>query len=550
MAAGGLASFGRLRVFTAIDERSAAFFAVGISNSFGRACAVITTSGTAVANLLPAAVEADRSSIPLLLITADRPYRLKNCGANQTLNQEDFLLPVCRFYLDGPKDGIHSCDAKYLTKLVDIAWEKAHHLKGPVHLNIAFEEPLHPSSQEQKEIWNQWQVNCLEKIKVTNLLQERNFVEKSLKTFPDLDHSKPGVVIVGPWRGSYKSLEVFNKVLNSWHSLSGWPIFADPLSGLASKQEGCIHYWDSLLHSGLDLPKEGLQVLRLGPMPVSRILEDWLLTIGCNQLLITEGESRNLDPLGLAIQWSSGFVNWFEERERIRSFKSESVLYNKSDWCRNWFIKDEIVKECLDELLPLHGPISEPALARWLPRILPKGLPIMMSASSPIRDCLTYSGESKLSRRYFSFRGASGIDGTLSLASGLAIHLGPLLLVTGDLAFLHDTNGWLLSHYIKSPLVVLLIDNGGGGIFRRLSLESSDRANITELFEMPQRVDHFQLVKAYGVPNRQVSCLEDLETALEWAFSKSGPVLLRVSANPSNDFKLRNKLLKEIQNAQ
>ena len=142
LAAGGLAARGLLTLTTAIDERSAAFHALGLSATSGRAVAVITTSGTAVANLLPAAVEADRSALPLLLLTADRPQRLKNCGANQTVNQEDFLESVCRAFMTGPIDGLHRLSQTQLQSLANKVWEQTLQHPGPVHLNLPFEEPL------------------------------------------------------------------------------------------------------------------------------------------------------------------------------------------------------------------------------------------------------------------------------------------------------------------------------------------------------------------------------------------------------------------------
>ena len=137
-AAGMLASQAKLQLVTAIDERSAAFLALGMATAHGRAVAVVTTSGTAVANLLPAAVEADRSCQPLLLLTADRPARLKNCGANQTVNQESFLLSACRWFASGAADGVHTQANNALNALAVQAWQQAQGAgagpPGAVHL--------------------------------------------------------------------------------------------------------------------------------------------------------------------------------------------------------------------------------------------------------------------------------------------------------------------------------------------------------------------------------------------------------------------------------
>ena len=140
-------------MITAIDERSAAFLALGLATGSGRAVAVVTTSGTAVANLLPAVVEADRSTQPLLLLTADRPRRLKNRGANQTVNQEEFLLSACRRVMTPSSDGLHGLEASALLECATDAWNWAHApMAGPVQLNLAFEEPLHASREEQQAL--------------------------------------------------------------------------------------------------------------------------------------------------------------------------------------------------------------------------------------------------------------------------------------------------------------------------------------------------------------------------------------------------------------
>tara|TARA_Y100001968_G_C19369125_1_gene724132 strand:- start:27 stop:578 length:552 start_codon:yes stop_codon:yes gene_type:complete len=164
LAAGGLVESYDLKLITSIDERSAAFLALGISTATGRATAVVTTSGSAVGNLLPAAIEADRSCQPLIFLTADRPERLKNCGANQTVNQEEFLKPVCRWVEQCSPQGFHLCSLPDLEELVNRVWTSSHEFPGPVHCNIPFEEPLHPSLFEQKAIWNNWQPKPLQKI--------------------------------------------------------------------------------------------------------------------------------------------------------------------------------------------------------------------------------------------------------------------------------------------------------------------------------------------------------------------------------------------------
>ena len=170
----------------------------------------------------------------------------------------------------------------------------------------------------------------------------------------------------------------------------------------------------------------------------------------------------------------------------------------------------------------------------------------MLASSSPIRDWLSYSGEGAFTRRCFGFRGASGIDGTLSMGMGLSIIMGRMILVTGDLALLHDTNGWLFSKDKNISLIVIMIDNGGGGIFNQLNIDTIQEGDFKEIFLMPQQVCHLTLAKAYGLKYKQVACLDDLEQAIEWSFSLSTNVLIRVCTNSVEDHKLRVSLREDL----
>ena len=540
-AAGLLASSGQLQLNTAIDERSAAFLALGLATAGGSAVAVVTTSGTAVANLLPAVIEADRSCQPLLVITADRPIRLKACGANQTVNQEDFLRPACRWCGNGAPEGLHAMASPAVLELAAMAWSPAHGADqaaaGPVHLNLPVEEPIHAPLQEHQPL-----LDAVLARKKASLFPLRPSTIQSNRDVPRLDPSRPGVVIAGPWRGLAQDLSAHQQAVRSWLVCSGWPLLADPLSALPVDLPGRLHHWDLQLEQIIS--PEPLQVLRLGPLPASRRLEVWLQRSAGDQVLITEGEPRYLDPLGLATQWSGGFAAWCSAQPLDQA--SRPLSADHSAWLR----RDQALGLWLEEQLVSEGPVSEPALAFQLADLLPPGLPVMLAASSPVRDWLTWSGRAGSDRRCFSFRGASGIDGTLSLAMGLALETGPMLLVTGDLALLHDSNGWLHGQSDGPPLVVLLIDNGGGGIFQQLPIEQASPKRFDALFAMPQRVNPIALAAAHGVPGRSIAVIDDLPEALSWALAQQGPVLLRVCTDRHADAAFRRKLRSAAQNVE
>ena len=546
LAAASLSRKKELTLITSIDERSAAFLALGISAASGDVTGVITTSGSAVANLLPAAVEADRSCHPLLFLTADRPFRLKECGANQSVNQQDFLKSVCRHFDESPREGIHLISKEKLISLVEKSFEMANKMPGPVHLNLAYEEPLHSCAIEQKKVLDGWKINGFLRDEITSRKDEIINDFLSLK-IPKLDPFSLGIIIVGPWRGKAEQLLSFRMALKKWQNLTGWPIFADPLSGVKNNQEGLINHWDLLFKIDFFENIKEIQVLRLGPLPSSRELQLWLEKPGKIQLLITEGDYRNLDPIGGSTQFSEGFSYWVDKFFEGISKKTTSDKENISKKFTSKLINyDSFTNDWLDKRLFRNGLISEPALARILPRLLPYSIPVMLASSSPIRDWLSYSGQAAFSRRCFGFRGASGIDGTLSMGMGLSIILGRMVLVTGDLALLHDTNGWLFSKDRNISLIVILIDNGGGGIFNQLNIDEIQQGDFEEIFLMPQEVCPLTLVKAYGVKYRQVACLDDLEEAIQWSFSLSTNVLIRVCTNSVEDHKLRVSLRDDL----
>lgn len=535
MAAGLLEEADALELHTAVDERSAGFLALGMATATGTPVAVVTTSGSAVANLLPAAVEADRSCQPLILISADRPIRLKNCGANQTVNQEEFLRPVCRWVGSGPLEGLDQLDAPALAQLALTAW--SHSLSstsaapGPVHLNLPFDEPLHASREDQQQLSVGLQTQP-----TSQPLSQPALTHEG--TVPRLNPHRPGVVVAGPWRGLASALPAYQRAVRSWCSASGWSVLADPLARLSEDCPGCLPHWELQLEQWS--PQEPLQVLRLGPLPASRRLERWLQSIPSTQVLVSEAEPRRLDPLGIATQFCGGVVAWLEQHS----------LSPTKAWASS--LQDP-VGPWLDRQLPLAGAVNEPALARGLAQLLPAGLPLMLAASSPVRDWLTWSGSCPGSRSgsrpCFSFRGASGLDGTLSLAMGLALKQGPLVLVCGDLALLHDSNGWLHAAGRRIPLLVLLIDNAGGGIFQQLTIPAEPQQRFSRLFAMPQAVDPLALAAAHGIPGRRISCLEDLDPALAWGLAQEGPALLRVCTDAHADAALRQRLRAGAQNA-
>jgi 2-succinyl-5-enolpyruvyl-6-hydroxy-3-cyclohexene-1-carboxylate synthase len=334
-----------------------------------------------------------------------------------------------------------------------------------------------------------------------------------------LDPDQPGVVVAGPWRGMPQDWNGYLMALRRWLERTGWVLLADSLSGLRGV-EGLeqVAAYDLLLdcqRPNLD----GRQVLRLGPLPASRRMQRWLERCAGHQVLLSEGDPRPLDPLGrVCHQRPMGLEAWVNQLPPAlwqQQPSKESFAYS-----RLWSQLETEAQQLLDREL---GPgFSEPALARQLSRLLPPGVPVVLANSSPVRDWESFVDAAGPPRPVFGFRGASGIDGTLSLACGVAEALGQAVLITGDLALLHDSHGWLWRQQLQGRLTVLLLNNNGGGIFEQLPIriEPEQVMDFERLFAMPQAVDPIALAAAFGVPGRRPQQVADLGADLAWALQQ------------------------------
>lgn len=541
---------GGLRLYTAIDERSAAFFALGLGRASGQPAAVITTSGTAVANLLPAAVEADYGTIPLLLLSADRPARLKGCGANQSVNQEQFLAGSCRWLGAGDPGGLAAMAPAELEALAHRGWAAARgdgpgRYAGPVHLNLPFDEPLHADGAELTRLASALAAGPPPP-PAAGAAAEVPAGGPVLggPAGTGLDPDRPGVVVAGPWRGEPAGWGAHVEALRLWQRRSGWPVLADALSGLRGLPDlDTVNAYDLILSEGArgdGAAAAGLQVLRLGPLPASRRLQRWLAAQGGPQVLVSEGDRRQLDPLGVVREQAcAGLAAWLAQQQQPSGTgdASEASLALAGRWRR----AEAAVQALLERQLATE--VGEPALARRLSRLLPEGLPVLLANSSPVRDWESFADPAAPPRPMHGFRGASGIDGTLSSACGLAESLGALVLVSGDLALLHDSNGWLWRPQLRGRLTVVLIDNGGGGIFEQLPIRTRPAAalDFERLFAMPQPLDPLALAAVHGVPGRRLESLDALEDALAWALAQP-LALLVVPTDRRKDAVLRQRL--------
>ena len=452
-----------------VDERSAAFFALGLAKAENRPVALIATSGSAIANWAPAAVEADMARVPLLLLSADRPPELHDCGANQTMDQSRlFGVHARAFHALPPPEA----RADWLPAFAARAFNASRFpLPGPVHINIPLREPLTPAGPTPSGA-----SKAAPLIHTGRIAPDPGTVEQlgALLT-------GAGVIVCGP---ELLSAEARDAILALARRL-GAPVFADLLSGLrfGAPEDGAV-----LAHPDAVARKMPPfdWALRLGGAPVCRATSDWLRARrGATQIVVADG-ARPADP----------------DRTATHVIHADPALLCESltgraappAWAQSLEKQDRAAARAAEAACADDRPF-EGALLRRLLAALPEATPVFLANSLTIRSAEWFAGRSAHAPKIFGNRGLSGIDGNLSTALGIACALGPGLAVLGDLAFLHDLNALALMKAGK--LTVLLLDNRGGGIFDHLAqaaLPEFEQGWIT-----PQAYDPAAIAKGFGL---------------------------------------------------
>ncbi|MGD1857575.1 MAG: 2-succinyl-5-enolpyruvyl-6-hydroxy-3-cyclohexene-1-carboxylic-acid synthase [Leptolyngbyaceae cyanobacterium] len=494
-----------------LDERSAAFFSLGCAKRLHQPVVLVCTSGTAGANFYPAIIEAQESHVPLVVFTADRPPELRDCGSGQTIDQQKLFGGFVNWYTEMAVPNTSLLN--YVRQTMVHAWHRALSPKpGPVHINGPFRDPLSPVSSPTDV-----QLNESEFFSAVfpRTLKHSTAPQLPKKLWEHWSQTKKGIIIAGPAQPQNPH-QYCQSVANLSQSL-GWPILAEGLSPLRNYQSlnpYLISTYDCLLrssNSSKQLAPE--QVIQLGPLPTSKIVRQWLQRYQPLTWQVTSHPS-NVDPLHGRTYPIEVSVEAFGAQSPIRSFDSNR---NVSEYCQQWISCEKKLRQKLTKCLqsiedPFEGKIS------WLlSQYLPKESVLVVANSMPVRDIESFwQPNDRHIQPYFN-RGANGIDGTLSASMGIAHGYSNSVLLTGDLAFLHDINGLLNHRYIKGKLTILVINNQGGGIFEMLPI-SEFEPPFEEYFATPQAVDLLELSKAYGVQHSLIrswdgliECLKELQ---------------------------------------
>ena len=491
-----LAEHTRIEAIPVLDERSAAFFALGFAQRTRVATILVCTSGTAVANYFPALVEAHYSHIPLLVLTADRPPDLRACAAGQVIDQQKIFggYPYLYQEIALPSGELESL--RYLRQTLIQAWRRSlTPIPGPVHLNFPFKVPLIPEGKSADvPVWSQLNkesfFSCVKPIaEVAPILSASEEVDALMKM---MKATQRGLIVVGP--AHPKDPLRFVQAVTTLATYSGWPVLADSLSPLRNHANPyLVVYYDKLVHDNSWASQQIPEcVLSVGCLPTSNRLRQWLAAQEEVVTWVLSCGVDNCDALHRKARFLSLAVEDLAVRIPLRTRKKPSP------YCQRWLKADQSACAATDNVLRDCGFWFEGKVMWLLSRRLPQGTPVFVANSSPVRDMEYFWRKNE--RRYLPFfnRGANGIDGIVSSALGVAHRGAPTVLVVGDLAFLHDTNALLLHQHFKGGLTIILIQNHGGGIFETLPI--SGRSDYFEpFFATPQQVNLKKLNAAYGI---------------------------------------------------
>ncbi|MCZ6673396.1 MAG: 2-succinyl-5-enolpyruvyl-6-hydroxy-3-cyclohexene-1-carboxylic-acid synthase [Verrucomicrobia bacterium] len=524
------AAHGNIEAIPVLDERSAGFFALGLAKQNHKPVALVCTSGTAAANYFPAVIEASESRVPLLVLTGDRPPELRDCGAGQTIDQIRLYgnYPVFQEEMELPNNA--PGDLENLKHKIVAAYKQA--LSGPVHLNCPFRDPLSPIEDGSTDA-----VPELGESFFSNVLAPQN-VEKKASDPISISRRK-GIIICGTEMP--EDPESYCAHVSQLSQESDWPVLADglsPVRNYAHLQKSLVTTYDLLLrNSNLRETLRPEYVIALGPLPTSKELRKWL-TESAGEMYHVNRTGKNLDPTGTVVQVLDVPV---EDVASCFSFIEQA----DRDYVDNW---SQFHLKAIDALTAAFNAEDaqsfEGSIAWKLPQYLPTGTPVFVASSMPIRDVEYFWPSNGNEFQMYASRGANGIDGTLSTALGVAFENQPSILLTGDLAFLHDSNGLLIRQKFKGHLTIILINNRGGGIFNHLPV-SQFEPPFEEFFATPQDVDLKPLVESTGCDYVKLDRLDDLPGMVS-TLPKSGIRVIEVETDRHRDSEYRRKIFKEI----
>ncbi|MBI5157117.1 MAG: 2-succinyl-5-enolpyruvyl-6-hydroxy-3-cyclohexene-1-carboxylic-acid synthase [Acidimicrobiia bacterium] len=506
------------------DERSSAFFALGIARTTGRPVLIVTTSGTAAAELHPALAEAIEGRVPLIAITADRPLRLRGVGAPQTIDQEDLFGPSVKWSLDVEAPG----DASTASPLATRLWEAATQPPaGPVHLNLRFDEPLMPAGKASA---------AASELTAATPTADAGPDAAQVRAAAALLSGRRGVIVAGPDHDP-----AVPPAAAALAAALGWPILADPLSGVRAGSHdlgAVLGASDALGWSGF-LEAGGIEaVVRFGAIPTSKPVAEWLAAHGDRPQVFIEPAGRR-DPAGTANPILRTGV-----AATLTALAGQVTTPAPADWLARWRRADAAAAAAIDTVLQAASFPNEPAIARVVSAALPDPAVLWVASSMPVRDLDAVMTPTPRRVRVMANRGANGIDGFISTALGSAAVSGvPTVALAGDLSVLHDVGALATMARLGIPLTVVVVNNDGGGIFHLLP--QAGHPHFERHWGTPHGLEFAAIAAAFGVPAERVTTADRLAALL----GQGGPQLMDVRTNRAENAELHREIRRRVAEA-
>jgi 2-succinyl-5-enolpyruvyl-6-hydroxy-3-cyclohexene-1-carboxylate synthase len=527
-----LAEHPGIRVHVHLDERSAAFFALGAAKRSGRAVVALCTSGTAAANFHPAVLEADLARVPLLVLTADRPPELRGTGANQATDQLKLYGSAVRWFCEAGVPADVPGAGRYWRSLASRAWAEATGPPaGPVHLNLAFADPLVPPAVggEARLAGEPSAGRAGGAPWTATPARVRSAAPGDVAELAGAVRANPRGLLVAGWGADLDPAAV-----DAFAAAGGWPVLADPLSG-ARRGPAAISTYDGLVRAArFAAAHRPSLVVRVGGAPTSKALTAWL-DESIPQVLVDPSEGWADPARAASLRLSADPSDLLAATAALLTDDGPGPAGWSGDpaspWLREWLETERLAREAIDGLLEEWAEPFEGRVARDLVGWVPAGGTLVVGSSMPVRDVDAFA-RPREGLRFVANRGLSGIDGFVATALGVAAAGDePVVALCGDLTLLHDASSLLGAAGRSRGAVLVVIDNDGGGIFSFLPQAQLPGDLFEPLFGTPHGLDLTALAAAARVPARVVEKAADLVPALDAALDGGGTQLVVVRSD-------------------
>ena len=544
-----------LRVWMQLDERSAAFFALGMAKRARQTVTLLCTSGTAAANFLPALVEAKLSHIPLVVLTADRPHELRDNGAPQTIDQNRLYGTHVKWFVEMALPEATNAALRYARTIADRAVTSTLALPaGPVHLNFPFREPLTPAPLADAPLPPVEQRDPVAWYGRPGDVPYTR-VEETLQAAPDeasiedlmvcIQHAPHGLIIVGS-----HNHDALTEPLVQLAARLGYPILADPLSQLRCGEHDKAHIlssYDAFLR--LDEFTARMKpdfVLRFGAMPTSKPVLTYLKRYSACPIVVVDGNEGWDEPTQLASDiLHTDPVAFCNALLHISDFSIQGDD-ERQHWFHTWQQADRETRRVLSAQIEAFPHLFEGRVFTELASLLPEHSTLYVGNSMPVRDLDTFFWNSEHLIHMLGNRGANGIDGVNSSALGAsAVNNEPTVLVIGDLSFLHDIGGLLAAKLHALNLTIIVVNNDGGGIFSFLP-QADYPDHFEQLFGTPTGVDACHAVQMYGGTYRRVEDWEQFRVQVKQSMENGGLRVIEVRTEREENVRMHRVLWKQL----